>query len=754
MHKHTFIFLVVIAQLLIGCDLFTSKKDEKIAFSPSSKCRLDTDAITNYFVREITPELRCLESYLNDFIRFVKTDKPGFLSLDELTKFIKNDFHDFDQDLLGPIAAVFEMNSLLYGDHPKYISRNHVESLVNVFIEVNKVVVAKKVYEHFIDSTEKNYDLHNQRKADIFEAFTRIKNVLKSEYKENTNMLSLTSFLDKFEKIDESNLIENSEKLVFIKKIFLGGDKSILTAKELSILLDRVPDVIKFVFDLSQFKYIDKDLNEEEKLIQTLNAGSVVLKRSLFYGSTSLEQLFTIEDLFSALEIFFPVVSEYRTYKNEIKKAKSTILFNDSESFSGAEVYHLVDSIVHENLNRGEFFYRAYILNQHELDGEEKISSKLKTIIFSDDKEIKYFDTFNRIVKDYSYFKGESKSATFSQSLKRSPYALFEISVLEDLIKRVVAKYATHEDKSLVFGKGLTQENLDFIFAEYKKPLVNEGVIFEGRSDSTAETFTLMTTLFQGQSSGDGVMSVNELTEFAVGLLSSSSIGSFVHEKMTELCKNNSDCSLDSKGRYSPDFYRAELNTVLNMDYGDKRVRDYYPGLYSYLQRNDSERFLKVTEKFARSCTHFKDGKDTPMSGGDYFNMFVGMTAIEQTINRFDKHGASFDDLPDGILQSDEVMAAFPIYKSAVEGIIPSASLKKYSKVFFQYLIKYERVPDIEGGLWSVVKGSSHFLKFLLTPERKRLASADRYTFAKILEVLSDFSPASKANPFPCEILR
>lgn len=754
MRKHSFILIALIAQLLISCDLFTSTKEEKVGFSPSSKCRLDTDAITKYFIEEITPELRCLESYLNDFIKFVKTDKPGYLSYDELSKFIENDFKDFDQDLIEPIAAVFEMNSLLYGDHPKYISRNNVESLVNVFVKVNKIVVTKKVYEYFVDTDSKNYYLHDQRKANIFEAFLQISDVLKSEYIENSNSFLFNGFLQKFSKIDNSNIIENSEKLIFVKKIFLGGDKNVFTASELNRLLVRMPDVVKFLFDIVQFKYINKDINEEERMIQTLNAGSLVVRRSLFYPENSSEKLFNIDDLFDALEIFFPTFKEYRVYKKEIKKIKNTLLLSDSDFFTGAEVYHLINNIVHENLNRGEFFYRAYLMNQDKLDSKEKINLSLKTILFSSDKEIEYFDTFNRIIKSYSYFKGERKSATFSHSIDRSAYSIFEISVLENLISKVVKKYGTYKDKSLITGRGLTQEDLSQIFIEFKEPLVREGIVFPGRTENTVETFTLMTTLFQSQASGDSVMGVNELTEFAISLLSSSSVGSFIHEKMTELCISSTNCSLDSKGRYSPDFYRTELMNVMNMDYGNNKVLNFFPGLYDYLEQTDREDFLKVTESFARSCTHFENGEDIPMSGGDYFNMFVGLTAIDQTINRFDKHGVSADDLPDGILQPDEVMEAFPLYKSAVEEIIPSNYLKKYARVFFQYLIKFERIPDVEGGLWSTVKGGSHFFKFLLTPEKKRLASADRYTFAKILEVLSNESPASKANPFPCDKLR
>jgi hypothetical protein len=254
-------------------------------------------------------------------------------------------------------------------------------------------------------------------------------------------------------------------------------------------------------------------------------------------------------------------------------------------------------------------------------------------------------------------------------------------------------------------------------------------------------------------------MEVNELTEFAVGLFSSMALADTVHREFQEIFFTQNGCTFDKKGRYPPSFYRANLKTVLEKDYEGKQIKEYIPGVASYIEAQADDQFLEVTEKFARSCTNYSDGADIPMEESDYFSMFVGISAIDQTINRFDRDGVNPGDGPDGVLQPNEVMDAFPIYKSAVENIIPVGFLKRYSKGFFQYLIKYEKVPDVQGidslgAFWQAVKDGVHFIKFLLTPERKRLASADRYTFAKILEVLAEFSPEATDNPFPCDALK
>ena len=806
MRKHTLLILTLASQLLFtSCDLFMSKIVEPESFNATATCELDTDALAKYFTVEITPELNCLGSYLNDFIEVVRTDRPGYLSLDELVIFIQTNMKDFDQDLIEPIAGIFQMNSLLYGDHPRYISRNHVNKLVNVFIQVNKIVVRKEVYKSFVDTTPKDYALHNEKKAKIFEAFNAISNLLRDEYKGNTNSLSLTNFLDKFRSLLEdeepnsgdlvsikkvnfkseldkclealsggkrpvdtnagANVIDNSEKLVFVKKILLGGEKNILTASELNRLLNLMPSLVNFIFDVSQFEYISKDESEEEGLIQTLNSGSKTVKDALYYDERSDEPLFTIDELFNAINVFYPEIAKYKKYNKEIKIAKNIFLGSNSESFSGREIYRLIDGIVHENLNRGEFFYRAYMLNKNELDDNKVINFDFDNIFSIDEREEEYIKSFNRIVRNYSYFKGSDSVVTLSQEIKRSPYAIFEISVIEDLLMRVIQSYGSHEDNNIVGKKAVTQEDLNALFEDFKDVLIGEGIVFidpatnKDRLKNTVETFTLMTTLFQHQSSGDGAMEVNELTEFAIGLFSSMALADTVHREFQEIFFAENGCTFDTKGRYPPSFYRANLETVLEKNYNGKKIRDYIPGVADYVAAQTNDDFLKVTENFSRSCTNFSNGDDIPMEESDYFSMFVGISAIDQTINRFDKDGVNVGDGPDGVLQPNEVMNAFPIYKTAVENIIPIGFLKRYSKGFFQYLIKYEKVPDVQGikslgDFWKAVKDGVHFVKFLLTPERKRLASADRYTFAKILEVLADFSPEAKENPFPCDALK
>ncbi|MCT4643129.1 MAG: hypothetical protein N4A33_12635 [Bacteriovoracaceae bacterium] len=740
-------------------DLFDEDRKTQ-ELEAASSCTLNTDAISNYFVKIITKDLECLGSYLNDFVQVVKTDRPGYLSKTKLVKFIDDNLKDFDPALVNPLEAIFDMNSLLYGDDPNYISLEHVNDLISVFIDVNKYVVNSNIYEYFSDLTTKTYKVHNYRKSAVFTGFNRIADLLISEHKghENNNRLVLSKFLNKFRALDSSRIIENSSKLLFVKKVILGGQKDELTSKELMLLLRKLSDLGKMVFDVSQFKLIDHDnFGIEKGLVNTLFADMRTVKRSLFYSKFSEEELFTIDELFDAILIFTDKIEVYRKYKNNIQKLKGALLSSESDIFTARDISILVDDIILDNLERGVFFYRLFGRYEKELLSQKNLENIRFYAYTIDKKERNYLDSFSRIAKKYAYFKGHNSSAKFIKNYGRTPFSMFEISVFENILLRLYKKYATQKNEKYLYGIGLSQKNLNDLMGEYLDILEGEGIVHPGQYLNNAETITLMTTLFQHQSNGNAIMEINEATEFALDLISSGSIANAIDTEMKKLCIEDSDCHLDAKGRYLPEFYRKKYKQMFNTKYNGSTIADHLPGLYNYLESLSAEKideFFYVAERFSRSCTLFEDGSPVPMESGDYFSMFAGLMAIEQTINKFDQRGIKQGSLPDGILQPVEAEIAYPIYEDAIKAIIPVESLKKDSKVFFWYLLKYEQVPDVEGNIFRTIGQGAKFLWFKAKKEKNQKSSATRFTIAKILEVLAFYSEAAVTNPFPCEELR
>jgi hypothetical protein len=114
---------------------------------------------------------------------------------------------------------------------------------------------------------------------------------------------------------------------------------------------------------------------------------------------------------------------------------------------------------------------------------------------------------------------------------------------------------------------------------------------------------------------------------------------------------------------------------------------------------------------------------------------------IETTIIKWDVRGT-----PNNIMDSDEVMDAYPTYSTALDGFLEDMPgfVKGLKRQIYQFLIKYEEIPSTKN-LWK-------FMKFLVSNKK---APADRKTIASILAVISEES--AKKTPeedrFDCNSL-
>jgi hypothetical protein len=147
----------------------------------------------------------------------------------------------------------------------------------------------------------------------------------------------------------------------------------------------------------------------------------------------------------------------------------------------------------------------------------------------------------------------------------------------------------------------------------------------------------------------------------------------------------------------------------------------------------------------ARSCNHFTDGnkEEIPYEEGDIMTIMLALMHAETTVLRWDKNGNNFMD-------SDEVNKAYEIYSPALDGFLEGKNpiIKKFKKQIYQYMIKYEKIPDEKdfGSLWN-------FVKFLLSFNKK--ANASRKTIISVLVVIGEQNRLLQTSPqFNCNLLR
>lgn len=745
--------LGLVSILLASCgDLFMKKKEESSVGNQFLTCSLDAKALSNIFTHNIKGELLCLKENLNLFVDVVKTDRPGNLSLKELTIYIKRNVEDIDASTLEALGGIFEINALMFGDHPQYIARHNVGKLVDLFIEINRVVVANHVYDYFTNDDQVDYREHNRRKALVYEAMNFIGRQISDLTTENNQSIDFVSFLEKFKNLDDNTVLKNCTKLLFLKRIFLGGSEELLTSKELRRLAKMIPDISKVAFDMAHISDIEHKGDEAEDIIQTLRINAEVTVKNLYFSGQEYTTVMTLTNIYDMIDIFFPEYKNWKRYTAEFLKAKKALLENDRPEFNSNELHILLKDILLNNLSRGVFIYRAFSMNKEFLSNPDMITEDLPNMINLENQEEIFKEDVNRIIQSYRFFKGSALSAKFENNISRNPLGVFEISILEDILKRVLAVYGTMSSNSRG-GYHINQDQLNSLFDKYKEILITEGFFEAGRISDTAETITLLAGLFQSQSNGDGDLEVNELAEFALELLSAGNIGNLAAEYI------ENKCALDAKGRFMPECFREHFMETFELQKDDTKVKDQLPKLYDYLSTLDNEQvkdYAAIAEGFSRTCNVYEDGTIVPMKGSEINTVLTGMLAVEQTMVRFDINN-------DNVLQPDEVLESFKIYKGAVEALIPVGFLKSLSKTFYLYLMKYKKLPDVQsikslGDMWRAVKEGAHFAKFWLSSKKNKESDADRFTIATILKVISDMSEAEKkkelekTDPLPGEI--
>lgn len=728
------ILLLLMSFMLTACgDIFMKKSENNDAgMSQFATCKPDPKALANIFTENTKGELLCLEENLNLFIDVVKTDRPGNLSLRELKIYINENVSDVEPEVVEALTSIFEINSLIFGDDKDYINKKNVRKLTQLLIDINKVVVDNKVFDYFMsEETNISFIEHNRRKSKIFTAFTYISSRLNEEFSEANKVINFVDFLERFKTLIDNKVFQKCTDLLYIKKMFLGGDEEVLTSRELKRFAGMLPDIGKVVFDIIHTGVIEHTEHQAEEVILTMKEDAETLVKNLYYKGQDYVNVMTVDNIFDTLALFAPEYVKYKKYTNEILKIKDALLENSTPNFNSNEVMILVNEIVLSNLKKGAFYFKMYAANRDILDSGNTINTDLQGIINTENEEEYYKQEFNRLVKSYRFFKGQEFSASFNNKIKRNPLGIFEVSIVEDIVKRLMAAYGATSTNALG-GYKMSQTQLENMMLEYKDFLEAEGITDPGRTKNTAETIMLMSSLFQTQSDGDSDVEVNELTEFAVELLSSTSLAKMADGHFQQFCD-----IVDDKNRYTPECYRNEFVRMLEVSKDDVTIGKKLGKLKSYLKDPETNvvEYLEITEKFTRSCTHFDDGTPVPMNEGELFLLLSGMLAVEQTMIRFDKNN-------DNSLNPDEVDLAFPIYESAIKALLPDA-LQYLAKKVFLYMIKNEKVPS-----------SGAVVGLIVTPARALRATAKRKTLAIILKALSEESPANKANPFPCETLR
>lgn len=755
--------------LVSGCgDLFQKEVDDKQLESNKFKanCELNVDEFALILEEDIGEAIDCLGQNLKLFSKAVESRKPGYLSRKALENFILRNRKDIKPEVLRILKSVFDINFLFYGEDPDFISEANIDALVKAAKIFNENA-SKNFKPIFMADESLEYDTYRfYRDQRIKPASLTISTALREIFNSNRggkiHSLDLEAILDSFTTENNASSMKDVKKMLFLKKVILGGEKNELTHVELGRLIDNFSSFSLLALDAVRFSDIR---HSQESTVHLLNADVELLNSLIFsqsIGNRDSEKLFTLQDLVDAVEILVEDKDfDLAKYYDLLKEAKQILMNGSPETITGADLRRLFGHAL-KLLKTGTYFHRFWATERVLLEARpgRPLTYDFKNLYDLFKSEKARVDDFVRILKTYRFMRGENISAFYTDEYWRNPNAVYEIAIFEYALTLVMNRFGCPnntlggkvvcDSSGNLNGVYMKTDHVIALIEKFKKVLHEADLIYPGREAKTAETITLLGSLFQYQSDENKVFDVNEATEFAISLFTSLDVADDLNNHFVKLNKQGK-CEIDKFGRVSPSCLRDHFFEGVCLNYPDQ-----FPKLFQSMGATVYENrklvcliplnkpnldYLNTSIKAARTCNYYPGTEEEIFySKGDMMSIWMAMMHIETTIIRWDVRKLN------NVMDPDEVMDAYDIYSPALDGFLEDMPpmIKKLKKQIYQYLVKYEQVPNEQefSSIWK-------FARFLLS--FKKEATANRKTIASILKTIGE---QGTPDSFDCSLLR
>lgn len=761
--KLSAIFLILAMMIVTsGCGDLLGKNVVKRELDGSqfeANCELDMDQFAEIMNQNISSQIYCLGENLNSFIKIVKSGKPGYLSRVQLERYLADFRPDVKPEVVKALGSVFQLGHLITGEDPNYISKATVDKVIDFAIVFNREA-ALNFGPIFQNESTVTYALHQNHRDRVSAATKTIVQALRLVFNSNRNgeihKLNIIELLESFSTESNRHAIEKAKKVLFMKSLVLGGKNDELTHTELEKLILNFDHLLLIGLDAFRYKYI---ILNQESILQLLKRDVNDLYDIFTQGSLNdrdNQTLFTMKELIDAAKLFIEEDNlDIDKYTNLIGEAKKIFMKGNAEVVKGAEMKTLFGH-AKSLLQKGTVFHRIYDKFKAQLESTQPVTIDFSEYRHTYPEHQAELDQFERIVnpKKYRFMKGEFLSPYYTKGYRRNADAIFEIALLEYAIREVFTVYGSPSPNAdAVGGYSINKDQMRKLLQTFETELIDLDLITPGRLIGTADNISLLGTLFQYQSDKNNVMDVNETTEFGVTLLTAMNVSDDMFTYMKDQnCpqEETHNGQVRNFDRIAPACFKANFWKALC-----KYYRNYYPLMFDAIgapkkcedmvETEAGTQLLDRINLAARSCNNYTDGNKEEIfySKGDMMTILIALIHVETTILRWDVNGNNYMD-------PDEVNAAYDIYGPALDGFLEeqSAIIKKFKKQIYQYMIKYEAVPDPKdfGSIWK-------FVKFLLSFNKK--ASATRKTIASILVAIGNENTKLQTGPqFDCNLLR
>lgn len=648
-------------------------------------CKIDVSKLSEILIADQKEQINCLEENFIQFTKYVRTREAGSISETELNSFIQKFFLNQSGSIVKGLSLIFQLNMLLLKDEATKISRNNISPLFQLLIKVNQeAIIITRVLKEF-DLENNNGNFWRQReilKASVTRFSEGVLEIIK-DCKGNDQKLNIQDFIsDASKKLGSKEINpETIKSLLFLKSILVGGEKEIITSDELIILINKLPKILTLSFDL----YYAKDRNFETEI-----------QKSRFYVVSAREfnkiiqfnqnnfELFTVDQLLKLAGNFIKD-KDLQKLKPSIQLLKTKIIGGNSDSFSLLDMKSIL-AFLNDFLERDYFNLVTYKVHQPILEKNNSILSleqpNLPNLydIFSLKRVTELHRDFENMAINFRYFRNKKEGiAHYGTEFIRNKDGFLEASFLNWISTKLFKAYG-HKNSANQLQVSL----LEFqTLLNDLKSILEELKLWSPAPETFARNAVFLADLFQNKSNGDFEVDVSEATEYIQMILSAVSITNKFSTELSSHC----DGGIDPEGPiFETECFNANFfDTILNK----LKLKSFFPRLNNYVNNSthhEAINYLKGVEGFARDLPN----PELPINKRDNILIIGAILNIESTFIRFDSN-------KDNIIDYNELLDAFKIYKSA---IMSMAKLKneEYALSVFLYMISKMEIPP--NGTW------------------------------------------------------
>lgn len=754
-NKRVFMKVILTAFMLLMFFSCGMTEDDKVSSEVydigelETNCKLNGDNFHNILKSDIRADINCLGDSLEQFADMVRRKDPKYINRQELETFINRFFAEDAGDIVKILRPAFKVSGLLLKDPQENLSVDKVPLLVEIVHTINQqgrafsdllqIVVEKAPEdrdetdderEARIERNAKRYWQHKDELLRVVRALVgRIVDVI-SVYAPINSSIDVPEVLEELKEgleLGDEFDIETITSFLFVKKLIIGGDSFQLYDKEVTALLNKAPELLSVAMDalfLSGRPAVVGsdtvvDIDKSRFMMELVKRA----RRMFFNWSNPNELILDFNQLIDVLNKVMEDVDWDRA-SDSLLNFKEKIIGGDRQNYTFGDVDRLLNMVQEAS----EIYFFNYITYHHfsrVMESEEPVVGILRPNLpeyaqFTSARLNEMWTNFAFVAKNYHLFMDKDSYSTIGFKIRRHAYGFNLNSLFRWALQKFFVAYGRIVTTESSGEFVLDLEDTRLITSHYKGVL-EELELWPDDLERLLSELRLGSDLFRMNSNGDNFIQLDEITELATVLISTSKIKKNVLDRMKLHCANQSGDP--EEPTFVLDCFHENFFNVLF------RELDHYkqlPNMHHYFLSRTQEQlteFLIAVEVKARIVNE----PSLPIDGTDIGRILTNMYNYETLYKRYDAD-------QNFLIKGDELDGVY----SLVENTIVSASngsLKPGSglaKSTYLFVIKKGRLPHNENGE-TTLKGKIELLAFHVNPLAKLGIEANRLTIAIVL---------------------